>query len=313
MNNASTDDELPSQYIHYDKLGEGTYGCVYKGKDSNQDKIVAIKYIYNDVTNEGIDPLVLREMSIMKSLDHINIIKLFDVLFLKKSNVFVMEYMNASLSDLLKGRRIAPDLMQSYAFQLLCGVHYMHSHRVIHRDLKPSNILLNSEGILKITDFGLSRYFSIPFGRYSPNIVTPGYKAPELLFHNEIYDLSVDIWSVGCIIAEMVVGYPIFAGHTPMDSIRKIFEIIGIPDHQLKNEFHDLENVDINISEYQYIGLSNTLGTSDVALLDLLSKLLNLDFRRRITAKEALNHQYFYTFKKKFGYRFLPEDLNINK
>ena len=187
----------------------------------------------------------------------------------------------------------------------------MHTHRVMHRDLKPDNILLDTQGHLKINDFGLSRYFSIPLRKYTQFYETNCYHAPELQFHNKTYGLGVDIWSAGCIIVEMATGRRLLSkGDCPANCHMQLFEIFGTPGPDLISEFNDLKDGIISIPKHEPVNLSQYLGIQDLELVDLISKLLNMDFRKRITAGEALKHIYFKNYREMFGNRFLPSDFS---
>ncbi|SBT37324.1 protein kinase 5 [Plasmodium ovale wallikeri] len=160
---------------------------------------------------------------------------------------------------------------KSFLLQLLNGIAYCHEHRVLHRDLKPQNLLINREGELKIADFGLARAFGIPVRKYTHEVVTLWYRAPDVLMGSKKYSTPIDIWSVGCIFAEMVNGRPLFPGVSETDQLMRIFKILGTPNSK---------------------NWPNLKGLDDSGI-DLLSKMLKLDPNQRITAKQALEHAYF--------------------
>ena len=169
--------EITPRYIKGAKLGNGSFGNVYIGYDKLTKSKIALKYSKDIDLSIGLDTNFLREVSIMKSLNHVNLLPLRDAIITDKDLIIVMDYLDFSLSAFLMKRKgpLPPDLLRSYAFQLLCGIYYMHTHRVMHRDLKPDNILLDTQGHLKINDFGLSRYFSIPLRKYTQFNITNCY------------------------------------------------------------------------------------------------------------------------------------------
>jgi serine/threonine protein kinase len=197
------------------------------------------------------------------------------------------------LLRVLKGRPIERELCRSYAYQTLCGLYYLHIHRVIHRDVKPDNLLLDAEGHLKLCDFGLSRIFSIPIRNYTEGVVTLWYRAPELFLHNEFYELGIDVWSAGCVIAEMARGAPLFMADCDLDLTYKVFQALGTPPDDVLQGFADVRSGKVSIPPYCPMDGEKLLGTQDPLLINLIERLLAIDPRRRITAKEALHHPYF--------------------
>ncbi|CAO2646141.1 Cyclin-dependent kinase 3 [Lemmus lemmus] len=190
-----------------EKIGEGTYGVVYKAKNKETGQIVALKKIRLDVETEGIPSTAIREISLLKELKHPNIVKLLDVVHKEKKLYLVFEFLT---QDLKKHMDSAPtselplNVVKSYLSQLLQGLNFCHCHRVIHRDLKPQNLLINEFGAIKLADFGLARAFGVPMRTYTHEVVTLWYRAPEILLGSKFYSTAVDLWSIGCIFAEMV-------------------------------------------------------------------------------------------------------------
>nr|XP_048307917.1 cyclin-dependent kinase 3 isoform X3 [Myodes glareolus] len=189
-----------------EKIGEGTYGVVYKAKNKETGQIVALKKIRLDVETEGIPSTAIREISLLKELRHPNIVKLLDVVHREKKLYLVFEFLT---QDLKKHMESAPtpelplNVVKSYLSQLLQGLNFCHCHRVIHRDLKPQNLLINEFGAIKLADFGLARAFGVPMRTYTHEVVTLWYRAPEILLGSKFYSTAVDLWSIGCIFAEM--------------------------------------------------------------------------------------------------------------
>jgi serine/threonine protein kinase len=283
------------RYQKTGKLGEGTYGIVYKGTDTVTGQTDALKWMKPDDGAEGIRATTLREMSILRSVSHPNVLELKDVIICPSTVMLVTDYLDYDLRTMLKRIRkpLESDLVCSYAFQLLCGILALHTSRIIHRDLKPENILLDSHGYLKIGDFGLSRYFTLPLRQYSPNVVSMWYRAPELLFGDKFYEISIDIWSIGCIIAEMTIGTPLFWGDSELDQLHKIFEVLGTPDSESLPNYDALVEELVNVPRYPKKDWKDDLKFNDPQLVDLLARILNFDPARRLTAQEALVHPYF--------------------
>ena len=286
-----------SFYEKHEKLGEGSYGVVYRATDIRDGSMVALKILKLETLEDGVPSTLLREISILKNCTHINIVRLTDVCTSKLPIFLAFEYLDTDLRVLLNHvkRPLKPTLVKSYAFQLLAGVYFIHSHRIIHRDIKPDNILLSKKnGILKICDFGMARYFTVPMRPYTKGVVTLWYKAPELLVSSP-YDLSIDIWSVGCILFEMATGKPLFPGDGHMDQLMKIISILGTPSEDECPGFSAKVTTELGfeLPMMERTGLLDYLETRDFVLVDLMEKMLHFDPAKRITAKEALEHPYF--------------------
>ena len=196
------------RYQKMEKIGEGTYGVVYKAKDRVTGEIVALKKIRLEAEDEGIPSTAIREISLLKELQHPNIVRLYDVVHTERKLTLVFEFLDQDLKKYLDvcDSGLGLPIMKSFLYQLLTGVAYCHHHRVLHRDLKPPNLLINREGQLKLADFGLARAFGIPVRSYTHEVVTLWYRAPDVLLGSRKYSTPVDIWSVGCIFAEMANG-----------------------------------------------------------------------------------------------------------
>ncbi|GMH01172.1 hypothetical protein Nepgr_003011 [Nepenthes gracilis] len=216
----------------------------------------------------------------------------------------VMEYMEHDLKGLIQSRNqpFSQSEVKCLMLQLLEGVKYLHDHWVLHRDLKTSNLLLNNKGELKICDFGMSRQYGSPLKPYTPWVVTLWYRAPELLLGAKEYSTAVDMWSVGCIMAELLSNKPLFDGKTEFDQLDKIFKTLGTPTERIWPGYLQLPGVKINIVQHPYNVLHKkfprTSFTGSPVLsdlgLDLLSQLLTYDPDKRITAEDALNHGWFH-------------------
>ncbi|CAI0408194.1 unnamed protein product [Linum tenue] len=294
------------KYEKLEKVGEGTYGKVYKAKDKSTGQLVALKKTRLEMDEEGIPPTALREVSLLQMLSQsLYVVRLLSVehvdasgnssahtddddddrdrtrrrrhdankvnsTAVPKSNLYlVFEYLDTDLKKFIDSHRkgpnprpLPPTLIQSFLFQLCKGVAHCHSHGVLHRDLKPQNLLLDQDkGILKIADLGLGRAFTVPLKSYTHEIVTLWYRAPEVLLGSTHYSTAVDMWSVGCIFAEMVRRQALFPGDSEFQQLLHIFRYSS--------------------------------------LLPLtLARMLKYNPAERISAKAAMEHPYFELLDK---------------
>nr|XP_023029574.1 cyclin-dependent kinase 20 [Leptinotarsa decemlineata] len=265
------------------RAGEGAHGFVFKGKDLRNESIVALKKITVN-PNLGIPKSVMREICALRVLKYKNIVKLFEVSCVGSSVVLVMEYLPWSLADLLKTHEINLSLAQikSYTRMVLNGVNFMHHNHIMHRDLKPANLLISRKGILKIADFGLARIYDMDKSRlYSHQVATRWYRAPELLYGSRSYTLSVDIWSVGCIIAEMISRQPLFPGETDIEQLAIVLSTLGTPNERVWPGLTQLPDYNkIAFSPSVPKSWSIILPMADDATLQLISKMLIYDYSR---------------------------------
>lgn len=276
-------------------IGEGTYGVVYKAKDLETGDIVALKRIRLEVEDEGIPSTALREISLLRELDHPNIVKLLDCLQNEGRLYLVFEFLDKDLKKYMDKcfNSMEHDLIRSYLYQLLRGLAVCHSRGIMHRDLKPQNLLVNRTGQLKIADFGLARAFSVPVKRYTHEVVTLWYRPPEILLGQDVYSPPMDIWAVGCIFAEMVSSYPLFPGDSEIDQLYRIFRLLGTPQEKEWPGVTSLPDYATTFPNWSQNTLRRKFKDFDENGLDLLEKLLKYDPAERISAKEALIHPYF--------------------
>lgn len=244
------------KYQKLEKIGEGTYGVVYKVKDIKNNNLYALKKIRLQAEEEGTPSTAVREISLLLELNHVNIVQLLDVIHTNTKLTLVFEYLNTDLKKLIDKNSNKPldsTSVKSFLYQLLRGIHYIHKKKILHRDLKPQNLLLSSDGVLKIADFGLARAFSVSVKSYTHEVITLWYRPPEVLAGAKVYDTSIDIWSVGCIFGEMVKGVALFSGSCEADQITEILKVTGIPSLEDYPEFRaypeykeDMENYNKN-------------------------------------------------------------------
>ena len=287
-----TDADIPniSGYNNYEILGEGTYGKVYKAEiierpSHTNDQVptafahnnrkhnceyVAIKKVKTDHEADGIPATAIREISLLRELDHDNIVRLRDVVSMRedaKSQLFlIFEYLDMDLKNFMKryqgGKPMPLALAVSYSIQCLRGMEYCHSHRVLHRDIKPDNLLLNIRGEMKLADFGLARTFTIPIRMYTHEVVTLWYRPPEILLGSKNYSTSVDMWSIGCVMCELITNSAIFSGNCEIEQLFKIFEILGTPNEGCWEGIDELPHVNSEFPKWKKKPLANLLQES---------------------------------------------------
>jgi len=290
---------LMEKYQKIEKIGEGTYGIVYKAKNKVNGEIVALKRIRLESEEEGVPCTAIREISLLKELDHPNIVSLYDVIHTERKLTLVFEYLNLDLKKYMDECNgiLTQSVVKSFLFQLLRGVAVCHDHRVLHRDLKPQNLLINKKGELKLADFGLARAFGIPVRTYSHEVVTLWYRAPDVLLGSRKYSTPIDIWSAGCIFAEMMIGRPLFPGSKTEDQLLKIFKIRGTPTEEKWPGIVQLPEYKKSFPMYKGQKITTTVPGLPPEGYDLLESMLQYDPNKRITAPDAMKHPYFKDVK----------------
>lgn len=276
-------------YTKLDKLGQGTYATVFKGKSRLTDNLVALKEIQLE-PEEGAPCTGIREVSLLKDLRHANIVTLHDIIHTEKSLTLVFEYLEKDLKQYMEdcGNILSMNNVKLFLFQLLRGLSYCHQRRILHRDLKPQNLLINEKGELKLADFGLARAKSVPTKTYSNEVVTLWYRPPDVLVGCTEYSTQIDMWGVGCIFYEMACGRPLFPGSTAEEQLGLIFRALGTPPPGPLTEIYE--------KTYRAPPTEPLLSRAprlDKDAKHLLSKFLLYDAKKRISASEAMKHPYF--------------------
>ncbi|OMJ86460.1 hypothetical protein SteCoe_12041 [Stentor coeruleus] len=281
------------RYQKIEKIGEGTYGVVYKARDTITNEIVALKKIRLEGEDEGVPPTAIREISVLKEISHENIVKLKDIVHSEARLYLIFEYLEKDLRNFIESTKEIPEnLIKKFLVQILTAVSHCHQHRILHRDLKPQNLLINNRQIIKLADFGLARSFCLPMKTYTHEVVTLWYRAPEILMGTKKYSTPIDIWSIGCIFAELATGKPIFAGDSEIDQLFKIFKILGTPDEENYPGVSLLPDYKNTFPKWRGVNLADEVHGINDEGIDLLSQMLAIDPLLRISARNALNHPY---------------------
>ncbi|XP_065910491.1 cyclin-dependent kinase 7-like isoform X1 [Dysidea avara] len=286
------------RYRKIDFLGEGQFATVFKAEDTEQDgRVVAVKKIKLGKKSElrdGVNRTALREIKLLQELHHPNIIGLLDVYGHKSNISLVFDYMNTDLEAIIQdmGIVLTTSHIKAYLLMTFKGLEYLHSHWILHRDLKPNNLLINTAGVLKITDFGLAKSFGSPNRVYTHQVVTRWYRSPELLFGARLYGTGVDVWAVGCIMAELLLRVPFLQGDTDLGQLSEVFKVFGTPSEQSWPGVSSLPDY-ISFKEMPPMSLKNIFSAASDDTLHLLENCLRLNPAVRFTATQSLKSPYF--------------------
>jgi glycogen synthase kinase 3 beta len=308
-------------------LGKGTFGVVYRAKEEKSDEYIAIKRVFQDKKYKN------RELEILKDLNHPNVISLKHFFYTKtekggnEPEIFlncVMDYFPQTLSRILSvnfqsRKQLDPFIAKLYAYQMMLSLKYLHSKGIAHRDIKPQNILVDQKtNKIKLCDFGSAKKL-IPGQRSISYICSRFYRAPELIFGATDYTNQIDVWSMGCVISELVLGRPMFPGATTSDQLVEIIRILGTPTKDdicsMNPYFKDHKFPDVKPIPFEKLFKNRIIPEY---FLDLLSKILVYNPQKRLTAEKALEHAYFDEIKKieknnggKYKEYDIPLDLEI--
>lgn len=284
-------------FEHIIQVGEGTYGKVYKSRNRATQEVVALKRLRLESEREGLPITAVREIKLLQSLKHPNIVNLTEMVVCGKSIFMAFEYVENDLAGLLLNPAliITPPHIKSLFRQMMEGLEYLHRHAVVHRDIKGSNILLDNAGRIKLADFGLARYVDLddPNAHYTNRVITLWYRPPELLLGETQYSTEVDIWSMGCLLVELFMRKAIFPGKDEVSELEEIYKILGTPTREYWPEqtalpWYHLIRMDNHEQNHKQILCGLTNNCKSLAL-----DMLQINPKRRLTASKVLAHPYF--------------------
>lgn len=286
-----------TDYEKIRRIGEGTFGVVYKARDRRTGEIVALKKLRMDRERDGMPVTSVRELRVLQTCKHPNLVELKRVVTGSKlDSVFlVFEYCEHDLGRLVDTmpHPFHESEVKCLMRQLLEALVYLHDRWVMHRDIKMSNLLFTNRGQLKLCDFGLARWFKPWEEGYTPGVVTLWYRAPEVLLGAESYTEAVDIWGAGCVFGELLLNEPLFPGRTEAGMLDLIARLLGSPSERIWPGLAALPGGGSLRPTQPYNYLRQRFPRLSDEGLDLLNRLLTYDPERRLTARQALRHAYF--------------------
>ncbi|XP_005068207.1 cyclin-dependent kinase-like 2 isoform X1 [Mesocricetus auratus] len=306
------------KYENLGLVGEGSYGMVMKCRNKDSGRIVAIKKFLESDDDKMVKKIAMREIKLLKQLRHENLVNLLEVCKKKKRWYLVFEFVDHTVLDDLKlfPNGLDYQVVQKYLFQIINGIGFCHSHNIIHRDIKPENILVSQSGVVKLCDFGFARTLAAPGEVYTDYVATRWYRAPELLVGDVKYGKAVDVWAIGCLVIEMLMGQPLFPGESDIDQLHHIMTCLGnlIPRHQelfYKNPvFAGVRLPEIKDTETE--PLENRYPKLPEVVINLAKKCLHIDPDKRPFCADLLHHDFFQM--DGFAERFSQElQLKIEK
>mmetsp|Transcript_40668 Transcript_40668/g.100982 ORF Transcript_40668/g.100982 Transcript_40668/m.100982 type:complete len:360 (-) Transcript_40668:384-1463(-) len=299
---------MKAKYEVLSMLGEGAYGVVYKAKDNAPDRLVggpqfvAMKKVRMDEYQKGLSPTMLREVGVLRRLQHENIVRLVNVIRDSPNLWLVFDHMDYDLKqymDVHYPHGMPDEQIKACVQQILKGVAFCHSHLVLHRDLKPQNVLIDQRnGQVKLADFGLARPFQASQKVFTNEVVTLWYRAPEILLGQKEYTAAVDMWSIGCIFAELVTHKPLFPGDSEINELLKIFQCLGTPS---PDDWPGVRTMPRYLDVYERwtaTDLKSVLPRMHDNAVRLLARMLALWPDHRLKAQAALQDEYFDSMRE---------------
>uniref|UniRef100_A0A2P2I2K8 Cyclin-dependent kinase 7 n=1 Tax=Hirondellea gigas TaxID=1518452 RepID=A0A2P2I2K8_9CRUS len=291
-------EEKLKRYEKIEFLGEGQFATVYKALDTETQNIVAVKKIKlgsREEARDGINRTALREVKLMQEVQHLNLLSLLDVFGYKSDVSLVFDFMDTDLEVIIKDTEnivLTPANIKSYLIQTLRGLEFLHHHWILHRDIKPNNLLVNCQGVLKVADFGLARFFGSPNRPYSHQVVTRWYRCPELLYGARQYGTGVDSWAVGCVLAELLIRCPYFPGESDLAQLTCIFTALGTPTDESWPNMDKLPDY-VVFKPLEGSAMTDLFPAAKDDLIALLEGLLSINPLKRVTCTQALKMPYF--------------------
>lgn len=313
--------EVTSRYSDLVLVGMGAFGLVCSATDTLTGQQVAVKKIMKPFSTASLAKRTYRELKLLKHLRHENVISPSDIFISPLEDIyFVTELLGTDLHQLLLSRPLDPMIIKYFFYQIMRALKYVHSANVVHRDLKPSNILVNENCDIKICDFGLARIQDPQMTGY---VSTRHYRAPEIMLSWQRYDTEVDIWSAGCILAEMILGKPLFPGQDHIHQFSIITELLGTPPEEVISTIMSENTLRFvrSLPRRPRVPLATKFAGCEPEVIDLLEKMLIFDPRARITAAESLAHPYLAQYhepsdepvaEEPFDWSFNGADLPVD-
>ncbi|KAK1976940.1 kinase-like domain-containing protein [Colletotrichum cereale] len=295
---------VDERYTVTKELGQGAYGIVCAAVNNQTQEGVAIKKVTNVFSKKILAKRALREIKLLQHFrGHRNITCLYDMDIPRPDNFnetyLYEELMECDLAAIIRsGQPLTDAHFQSFIYQILCGLKYIHSANVLHRDLKPGNLLVNADCELKICDFGLARGFSVDpeenAGYMTEYVATRWYRAPEIMLSFQSYTKAIDVWSVGCILAELLGGRPFFKGRDYVDQLNQILHILGTPNEETLSRIGSPRAQEYvrNLPFMPKKTFPSLFPQANPDALDLLDRMLAFDPSSRISVEQALEHPY---------------------
>ncbi|KDO21222.1 CMGC/CDKL protein kinase [Saprolegnia parasitica CBS 223.65] len=298
-------------YENLGTIGEGTYGVVLKCRHKETGQIVAIKKFKESDEDEQVRKTAMREIRILKQLKHENIVNLIEVFRRKGKLYLVFEYVEKTILEEIEKNPegLEPHAIRSLMWQLIRAIHYCHEHNIIHRDIKPENLLVSKNGVLKLCDFGFARTLAAAGAKYTDYVSTRWYRAPELLVGDVSYGKAVDIWAVGCMLAEITTGLPLFPGDSDIDQLYHIMKCLGrITSRQQELFRKNSLYVGVKLPEVTSVEtLEDRFPQLDKVAIDFLHQTVQDEPLDRWTCSELLEHPFVAE-----GAELFEQQLKIN-
>jgi len=297
--------EVPVEYSPIHVIGHGAYGVVCSAVHNPSGTKVAIKKISKAFSNLQDTKRILREIKLLRHFHHENILPIGDIFVPPSKEEFediyiVCELLDTDLQQIINSKQsLTDEHCQYFLYQVLRGLKYIHSANVLHRDLKPSNLLINEDCLLKIADFGLARVQDGRFGEMTEYVATRWYRAPEIILSWKKYTKAIDIWSVGCIFAEMMYRKPLFQGNDYVHQIITITDILGTPSIEDINSLgkQQARQFLMNMGYKPPVPWQTLIPNGNPLAFDLIDKMLAFNPAKRITVEEALSHPYLASIR----------------
>lgn len=324
--------EVPERYQDLNPVGSGAFGQVCSATDTERKTAdggelrLAIKKLARPFQSSLHAKRTYRELRMLKHMKHENIIELLDCFTPAKSiqefhDVYLVSpLMDLDLNNIIKIQKLTDDQVKFITYQIMRGLKYIHSAGIIHRDLKPSNMAVNEDCDLKILDFGLARPTDSEMTGY---VATRWYRAPEIMLNWMHYKQTVDIWSVGCIMAEMITGRALFPGDDQIDQITRVLNLCGTPSNETLNKITSEEAI-LYIKSLPQMDKKNfqeVFPDASPLAIDLMEKMLEVDADKRITAEQTLSHPYLAEYadpsdepnSRQYDETFEDYDLSVDE